>query len=482
MDDNKQKPQENQTNILYESTSKPIEHEVKNYDPLSTQDLVPPEGSLSENFMDNKKKYFIIGGGILTFIILFLLVFKFFFANSNKNQEINLTYWGLWEEKEVMQPLIDQYQAKNPNIKVGYVKMNPQDYRNKLLVRSQEGQGPDIYRYHSTWIPQIKEVLTPIPKNIYSVSEFEKTFYPFYKNDLKVGENYYGIPLMVDGLILLYNDKLFKGAGIQNAPTTWEDVINNISKLTVRDKEGNIVTSGIALGTASNIEHFSDILGLFLLQNGADLKSLDSEEAAGALESYRKFAEAPNNFWDETMPSAIQAFAQEKVAMIIAPSWEILGLLTINPELNLKVIPVPSLPGGDLISISSYWVEGVSRSSQTDKQKEAWKFLKYLSSKEVMAKLFELQVSARKIPVASSRVDLGSIQSQNQYLQPIIKQANYYKSLPVISYTFDKGMNDENNQYLENAINSTINGESYKSALKTAKEGIDQVLNRYKNE
>ena len=96
-----------------------------------------------------------------------------------------------------------------------------------------------------------------------------------------------------------------------------------------------------------------------------------------------------------------------------------------------------------------------------------------------MTKLYELQTKSRQYPTASSRVDLASIQSQNVFLEAVIKQGKYYKSIPTIGLTYDNGLNDEINQYLENAINSTINGESYKASLKTAKEGIEQVLNRY---
>ncbi|MEX1052370.1 MAG: extracellular solute-binding protein [Patescibacteria group bacterium] len=486
MDDNNQIPEENQTKTLYETVSVTGDENVKNFDPLKAEDLSPTTSTTApepdSGGLNNKKKYFLIGGAILAFLILFFIVFRIFIGGSENAKEIQLTYWGLWEDKEVMQPLIDQYQANNSNIKVEYIKMTPEDYRNKLLVRSEQGQGPDIYRYHNTWVPEIKAVLSPLPDSILSTKEYEETFFPLYKNDLKVGDNYYGIPLMVDGLVLLYNDTLFKSAGINNEPKTWEDVINNISELTVRNTNGSIVTSGIAIGTSSNIEHFSDILGLFLLQNGSNIESLDTAEAIGALESFRRFAEPPNNYWDEAMPSALQAFVQEKAAMIIVPSWQILSIKTLNPELNFKVVPVPSLPGGDPVSVASYWVEGVSRYSEGDKQIEAWKFLKYLSEKETMTKLYELQIASRQFPTASSRVDLGAIQSQNEHLSAVIKQANYYKSIPTISYTFDNGLNDQINQYLANAINSTINGESYGSALKTAKEGVDQVINRYKNE
>ena len=59
------------------------------------------------------------------------------------------------------------------------------------------------------------------------------------------------------------------------------------------------------------------------------------------------------------MPDSIDAFIQEKVAMIIIPSWEILKIKTLNSNLNFKVIPVPKLPQANPLTIASYWVDGV---------------------------------------------------------------------------------------------------------------------------
>ena len=52
---------------------------------------------------------------------------------------------------------------------------------------------------------------------------------------------------------------------------------------------------------------------------------LDEPGGSGALEAYRRFAEAPNNTWSEALPNAVSAFIQQEVAMIIVPSWEIFG-------------------------------------------------------------------------------------------------------------------------------------------------------------
>ncbi len=436
----------------------------------------PPEPPMISE--GGKSRYFIIGGAVILFLIIFILIFRFFFAGKSQKKEIKLSYWGLWEEKEILQPIIDEYQAQNKGVKIDYQKMTPQDYREKLIARSKNKEGPDIFRFHNTWIPELKEVISPLPESIISNEEFEKTFYSVYKNDLKVENNYYGLPLMIDGLVLVYNQTLFKQAGISTPPVSWEDIIDYVAKLTVKNKEGQIITSGIALGTASNVDHFSDIFGLFLAQNGIrSIKDLDQPEAAGALESYRKFSEPPDNFWDETLPNSTTAFIQEKVAMIIVPSWVILTIKASNPEINLKVVSVPEIPGSKPVSLASYWVEGVSKYSNN--QIEAWKFLKFLSQKDTLAKLYQLESTSRLFGEPYSRVDLKDTLSQNEYIGAVIKQADSFISMPVISRTYDNGLNDGINKYLENAINSTVNGESYDSALKTAKKGVDQILSLY---
>jgi multiple sugar transport system substrate-binding protein len=215
-----------------------------------------------------------------------------------------------------------------------------------------------------------------------------------------------------------------------------------------------------------------------LVQNGGDIRKLDSEEAAQALEIYRKFAEPPTDYWNENMPDSVSAFAQEKVAMVIVPLWEVLGVKAINPDIKVKVAPVPNVPGSKPITLATYWVEGVSRFSKN--QVESWKFLKYMSSKEVMTKRFEAQSKVRLFGQAYSRVDLASSLSSNEYLSVLLNQADNMFSLPIVSRTYDNGLNDEVVKYLENAVNSTLQGVAYNEAMKSAGLGITEVFAKYK--
>lgn len=480
MDDDKIISKENQPEV----SSEPVVEEAPQDMTTPNVELPPLDDQQPPVYQENSSKNIFIIAGAVIFLIIFIVIIKAVFFGKSSNKPVNLVYWGLWEEKEVMEPLITAYQQKYPNVKIDYQKMDIQSYREKLVSRSKaEGtsQGgiarPDIFRFHNTWLPEIKDIVAPLPATVMSGEEFDKTFYPVHKKDLKVGNYYYGLPLEIDGLVLVYNEGLFKKAGISTVPTTWDDITQIVPKLTVKDRSGALITSGIAMGTASNVDHFSDIFGLLLIQNGGSLNKLDQEESAGALEIYRKFSEPPQGYWTEEMANSTTAFIQEKVAIIIVPSWEVLSIKATNPDLDIKVIPVPVVPGTSLVSLATYWVEGVSRFSNN--QLEAWKFLKFLTEKDNMTKLYEIESKIRPFGEPYSRVDLAPLLAQDPYLGAIIKEANNLVSLPIISRTMDNGLNDEIIKYMENAINSTILGVSYKEALSEAKKGIDQVFTKY---
>lgn len=442
---------------------------------------------------DKRKKIIVIAVVVILLLLIILLVIKFLpKKDSGQVKNITLNYWGLWEEKEILQPIFDDYQKSHPNLTISYIKQDPKQYRERLQAAVDRGDGPDIFRFHNTWMPMLINVLSPIPKTIYTDEEFGKTFYPVAVEDLKREGNIYGIPLEIDGLLLFYNEDMLKGANIA-VPKTWSDVQTAVNKLTVKEKD-RIVTAGIALGTAENIEHFSDILGLMLLQNGTQpSRSLftctDKSTTSCAVETltfYRKFAETPNNVWDETLDNSLLSFAGGKVAMIIAPSWEVFSIKEIDKSntINFKVAPVPQLPCENepcpSVNWATYWVEGVSNKSSNSAA--SWEFLKYLSQAQTEQKLFAEQVKYRKLfGEPYSRVDLGKNLNDNQYLAPLIAEAPTMKSYYSASRTYDgeTGLNSSINKYLKDAINSLSQGTSIETALKTSDNGISQVYSRF---
>ena len=316
--------------------------------------------------------------------------------------------------------------------------------------------------------------LASLPPEVFSAAEFESAFYPVVRKDLRYGANYYGIPLMFDCLSLFINTEVFKAAG-KTPPKTWDDLRETAIELTVYDSNGRIKTAGVALGEIANVDHWSDILGLMMLQNGASLADPTDNLAKDALIFYTLFTTA-DHVWDKTLPPSTYAFATGKVAMYLAPSWRIFNIKEINPNLQFEIASVPQLPGNK-ISWATYWVEGVNKKSEL--QKEAWEFLAFLSKKETLQKLYSEGSKSRLFGEIPPRVDLADLYKADHYVSSFLEQAPYAQSWYLSSRTWDNGINEKIIKYFEDAVNSVLEGGKPSEALQTCGQGVSQILSQY---
>jgi len=433
-------------------------------------DLPPSEGR------GKLKMIFLLVAAVL--LLGGLAIFFISGRSSNKQpvkaKETTLIYWGLWEPEVIINEIVADYQKTHPKIKINYVFQSQRDYRERLQSALARGEGPDIFRFHNTWTAMLKNDLAPVPATVMDAGTFERIFYPVVRTDLRVGNSYYGIPLEIDNLALFYNEDIFATAG-KTPPKTWDEFRKLALELTVKDNTGKIQTAGAAMGVTKNVDHWSDILALLLLQNGADLSNPTNNLAEDALTFYTIFSRS-DNIWDENLPASTYYFAIGRLAMYFAPSWRIFEIKALNPSLKFGVIPVPQLPGTG-IGWATYWVEGVAKKSTH--QEESWEFLKFLSTKETMQKLYQIQSSKRLFGEPYSRTDMADLLRKEPYVGVFIDQASKAKSWYLCSRTFDNGLNDKIIKYYEDAVNSVNKGGDIKAALATAARGIAQILTQY---
>lgn len=447
--------------------------------PMSNPVVTPPPPELpSAPAPSILSKVLKIALGIAVIIGLIFVVYNMILPKlfPTKINQAKLVYWGLFEDAQVVAPVIADFEKEHPNIKIEYSKQDIDQYKDRLIARSGNGNGPDIFRFHNTWLPQLSDLLLPLPENVISKEDFSKNYYPVARTDLVKNGAIYGIPLQIDTLNLFINRDLFQAAGLK-PPTTWIEFGSYSRQLTVKDENNIIKTAGAAMGTFSNITHAPNIISMLFVQNGVNLKDMSSNlpAASDALNFYSTFALPTTNVWDDTLDQSIKAFASGTLAMYFGYSSDFFTIKSMNPGLSFDIYPVPNLPGQNA-TIASYWVEGIS--STTKHQKEAIIFMQYLARKETAQKLFIEESKTRNFGEPYARVDLAE-SLNNTIAYPFVASAPSAVSSFFVDGTYDNGLNSKMNSLLNTAVDSVLKGTSPEAATDTLSTGVSQVLQQY---
>lgn len=452
--------------------------------PSVTEDTLPLSSSGAPPSLPKKKFpkiiLFLLTGVLLIAGVVFAL--SLLFGKTAGSKETVITWWGLWEDESVMAPLIAEYQQKNPEVKIKYIKQSPQDYRERLTNALAKGEGPDIFRFHNSWVPMFKEELDNVPASVMSPAEYAQSFYPVISTDMASGSGLVGVPLGYDALTLFINEEIFSSAG-KNPPETWDDLRRLAKELTIKDEEGTIKQAGVALGRTENVDHWPEILALMMLQNGANPASPVDKRAQDALLFFSIFS-LVDGVWDETLPPSTIAFAAGKLAMYFGPTWRAFEIKQQNPNLSFRTVPLPQLPKEENlsrpeVSYATYWVEGVwARSKNKEK---AWDFLKFMLEKESLEKLYQSQSKVRLFGEPYPRVEMVGLLSDHPMVGSVIKMAPNAQSWFLHSRTFDgpTGINSQIVKYYEDAVNAVNSGERPDKALETVADGVAQVMAQY---
>ncbi len=395
-----------------------------------------------------------------------------FFNKSEEQEPITLTYWGLWEDDNLIKPLILEYQKQNPKITVSYVRQSLTNYRTRVQTQIREGVGPDVFRIHNSWLPMFQNDLAPAPGGIL----YKNVFYPVVEESFVKNNQILALPVEIDGLALFYNEEMLNALG-GKPPKNWQEFIDLSTKMTVKDSSG-IKTAGAAIGSTGNVDHWSDLIGLLMLQQpGVDMINVATPAVAEIFRFYTGFVIDPKRkVWDTGLPSSTQMFASGRLGFYFAPSWRAYELRVANPNLKFKVAPVPQLSGRN-VAYATFWAEAVSKNSKHPK--EAWQFIKFLTSPEAEKLAYQQAAQVRLFGEPYSLVSLSAEVINDPIVGAVVAQGPNYKSWYLSSNTFDNGINDEMIKYFEDGINATLAGTDPAVALQTVDRGVKQVLDKY---
>jgi len=390
-------------------------------------------------------------------------------AGDVSSTEGVIDMYVLYDNTDAFQEQIQAFQSNNPGLRVNLKKfVNLEEYEALLINEIAEGEGPDVFMIHNSWMQKHAKKLFPLPLDqaiVMNADQFRQTFFQAAIDDLIIDEQVYGMPLSIDNLVVYYNKSYFEDliATSDRPAEVWEEVQDQVIALTRENNSPErFALSGIAMGRGDNINNAVDILYALMLQFGVQFYDDQEQQAtfatsqpgAGginnpgvtALELYTSFGlpGLRQYSWNETITGLepdqkeINPFVRGKVAMIIGYSYAYeniasaidlegrLGNTTISLD-DVGIAPLPQLLGGEEATsrdtYASYFPLVVARTS--DRPAQAWSLIQYLTTAD------SLQTYHNKTNRPTSRKDMVTEQQIEPLFGTFASQANFAKSFTI---------------------------------------------------
>jgi ABC-type glycerol-3-phosphate transport system substrate-binding protein len=372
----------------------------------------------------------IIFGFIVVVVILALLVVTGIIPGLKKSPPppFTLTIWGTTDEPAFWLSIASNYRQNSiETASIVYVKKSQATYEEELVNALASGMGPDIFLLPDTWIEKHLDKVSPLPDGTlgYQKKNLKSIFADHLAEAIITSKNeLIGVPLAFDTLGLFFNRDYFNAATIPNPPQTWDELTEDAEKLTKLSDIGTIQRSGVALGTAANVEHAADILVALLFQSGGGVVSVDTTRSTltdpkvnSALAFYTAFSNVTKKTysWNLIFENSLDAFAQGKTAMAFGYASDIKRIVAINPQLNFDASKFPQL---DLknrqVNFGRFSLLTVSRTSKQSNQ--AWTFLLWLEGRDFQKDYID------RSGLPPARRDLVTSAPPRDYLAPFYDQ------------------------------------------------------------
>ncbi|NIO03719.1 MAG: extracellular solute-binding protein [Proteobacteria bacterium] len=329
------------------------------------------------------------------FLLFFLIVLGGCQRDGTLEQKtIRFTTWDTPVSTRIYRDLIEEFESRNPDIRVELMMLPWTHYHRKILTMTAAGSKLDFMRLANSYFPQFVEKGALLPLDDYVKRDAKEIDLDDFYHEALMGTRadgrIYGLPLDIVGWAIYYNRGIFDKAGLPypDESWTWETFFEVARKLTQDlDRDGIIDQYGAYVKVKMGvIELLAGQSGAMIL-NGDNSKCLfNSAEGRAVIQLLYdlivKYRVVPP---PETRASQ-DLFALQKVAMVLLMRGEV-PRFRRNLVFDWDVGPVPKWPRTDpralFVGGSNPWVI----SSSTKMPEQSWRFLRFFTGKEAAEKM-----------------------------------------------------------------------------------------------
>ncbi|MFA5996246.1 MAG: extracellular solute-binding protein [Candidatus Paceibacterota bacterium] len=280
-------------------------------------------------------------------------------ASSGNTAVGTVVIWGTLPKADMQAVLTSVAQAEESMKDVSYVQKDRSTVAADLAAAIAIGEAPDLVLTSQEELHALTKIIVPIPFSTLPMSAFNSAFVEEGKLlATPDGVGYYGLPFLVDPLVLFSNQSILASSGIAKPPLSWEALTGLVPHVAQITPTKQVTRGLIALGTYDNVRNARGILSSLFLQTGiplslysngeivANLSGSSSDNATpgqAVLNFYTQFADPSkvSYTWNASLQNSQQAFLAGDLALYLGYVSEARFLRSANPNLNFNVSELP---------------------------------------------------------------------------------------------------------------------------------------------
>ncbi len=282
------------------------------------------------------------------------------YKGTPKNAAGPVLIWGTLPKAHI-EATFTALSPVNTELKnVTYVEKNAKTLGNDLATAIATDASPDLILASQEELKSLAKLIIPIPLSTLSASTYQSTFV----DEANIftapgGEGYYGVPFLLDPLVLFSNRTILSSNAITRPPGTWEALTGLVPNIAILTSSRQITRGLIALGTYSNVRSARGILSTLFLQTGVPVSTFSTTGMAvgnlgaradsgvppgkSVLSFYTQFADPSkvSYTWNASLPDSEQMFLTGDLTLYLGYASRARSLRTANPNLDFAVTAVP---------------------------------------------------------------------------------------------------------------------------------------------
>lgn len=325
---------------------------------------------------------------------------------SIEQKTIRFTTWGSPASNKVYRDVIEEFEKRNPDIRVELMMLPWTHYHRKILTMTAAGSKLDFMRLANSYFPQFVEKNALLPLDSYVERDKGELdlddFFPEALRGSKANGQLYGLPLDIAGWAIYHNRDIFDAAGLPypDESWTWETFLDVARRLT-----GDLDGDGVIDQYGAYVKVKMGVIELLAGQSGAMILNEDNSKCLFNTSEGRAVIQLLYDlivrYKVVPLPEARASqdlFGLQRVAMALLMRGEVTEFRR-NLVFDWDVGPVPKWPGKEpralFVGGPNPWVI----SSSTELPGESWRFLKFFTGKEAANMMAE---TGRFVPARRS--------------------------------------------------------------------------------